>query len=244
MPGITGSKRIDLLTVPNSRNIKLWEYDEDIQREYIQTIAHMYKDARVGDARFTEVCQGRAKWGKKANALFSTCGEFAQYLLFRAGYRGPILNRTLFDPDGDALHGRIVRKWRCGKNITYLVYRGRKAGAFVEYQLSKMKGKRPNIGDIVYVSNGPPNTEHVFYFDGFDEGPNGEELWVTIDGGQGGRQNQHIKEGIKVFNQRTGRAGSWNEEKERPKGKGRKVVGWLNPILLEFTAPANLRLPA
>jgi hypothetical protein len=234
--GITGHKRIDLLKLGN-RSINLWEYDEDIQREYIQTIAHMCKHAKVGDPIFTDICQGRAKWAKKANALFSTCGEFAQYLIFRAGYRGPILNRTVKEVN-------FKKKWVVGKNITYIVSRGRKAGAFIEYQLSKNKGKRPDIGDIIYVSNGPPRTEHVFYFDGIDWGPNGEELWVTIDGGQGGRQNQHIKEGVKVFNEKTGRAGSWDVDKERPKGKGRKVVGWLNPILLPFTAPANLRMPS
>lgn len=235
--GITGSKRVDILTLGN-KSIVLCEYDEDTQREYIQTIAHMYKAAKVGDPLFTEICQGRAKWAKKANALFSTCGEFAHFLLERAGYRGRILNRNLFDADG-----KKIQKWRSGKNITWIVYRGRKEGCFTEYQLSRDKSKRPQRGDIAYVSNGPPNTEHVFYIDGIDR-VNNREMWTTIDGGQGGRQNQHIKEGYKVFNQRTGRLASWDSGNQRPKNKGRKLVGWLNVGLLEFTAPANLRLPA
>jgi len=236
--GITGHKRVDVLTLGN-RSILLSEYDEDTQREYIQTIAHLYKSAKVGDPQFIEICQGRAEPCAKRNELFSTCGEFGHFLLDRTGYRGPVLNRDLFDP----VSGKKVRKWKQRKNLAYLFYRGRKEGAFIEYQLSKNKSKRPNTGDIVYVSNGTPNTEHVFYFDGIDWGPKGEELWVTIDGGQGGRKTQHIKEGIKMFSQKTGRAGSWDSKKSRPRNKGRKVVGWLNPILLEFTAPANIKLP-
>ena len=35
-------------------------------------------------------------------------------------------------------------KWKQRKNLNYLFYRGRKEGVFVEYQLSRNKGKRPN----------------------------------------------------------------------------------------------------
>ena len=243
MPGlITGSKRMDMLDLANSgRSIQLCNYDEDTQREYIQTLAHMYKHAKVGDPQFIEICQGRAEPCAKRNELFSTCGEFAHFLLERMGYRGRILNRDLFNEDGN----KKIQKWKQRKNLAYLFYRGRKEGAFVEYLLSKNKSKRPQTGDVVYVSNSTakkpaPNTEHVFYFDGaYWDGE--EELWVTIDGGQGGRKNQHIGEGTKVFDQNTGRVYKWRDE--RRVGKGRKVIGWLNPILLEFTAPAHLRSP-
>lgn len=241
--GITGHKRIDLLKLGN-RSINLWEYDEDTQREYLQTLAHLYKHAKVGDPQFIEICQGRAEPMRDAGVLFSTCGEFAHFLLQRAGYRGPILNRTLYEPDGDVLRGKVVRKWKQGKNIYMLFTKARKEGVFVEYQLSKNKAKRPSTGDIVYVSNGTPKTEHVFYFDGVDLGPFGEELWGTIDGGQGSITTQHIAEGLKYFDQGTGRVYKWNRQYERKEGAGRQVVGWLNPILLEFTAPAHLRLPA
>jgi len=232
---------MDMLDLANSgRSIQLHNYDEDTQREYIQTLAHMYKHAKVGDPQFIEICQGRAEPCAKRNELFSTCGEFAHFLLDRAGYLGPILNRDLFDVMGDK-----ARKWKSQKNISYLFYRGRKEGVFVEYQLSKNKSKRPSTGDIIYVSNGPPRTEHVFYFDGVDVGGfrDEQELWATIDGGQGGRKSQHIKEGLKAFDQRTGRVYKWDRDRLCKVGKGRKVVGWLNPILLEFTAPAHLRSP-
>jgi len=245
MPGLmTGSKRMDMLDLANSgRSIQLYSYDEDTQREYIQTLAHMYKHAKVGDPQFIEICQGRAEPCAKRNELFSTCGEFAHFLLDRMGYRGKILNRDIISVDPDTGAEHLLQKWKSQKNITYLFYRGRKEGAFVEYQLSKNKSKRPSTGDIIYVSNGPPNTEHVFYFDGTDRGGFSyeQELWATIDGGQGGRKTQHIKEGLKAFDQRTGRVYKWDRDNLRKVGKGRKVVGWLNPILLEFTAPAHLR---
>jgi len=246
---MTGSKRKDMLELAKSgRSIHLCDYDEDTQREYIQTLAHMYKHAKVGDPQFIEICQGRAEPCAKRNELFSTCGEFAHFLLERMGYRGRILNRDLFD----LVSGVKIQKWKQRKNLAYLFYRGRKEGAFVEYLLSKNKSKRPNTGDVVYVSNSTakkpaPNTEHVFYFDGHYMSAESElygetqELWVTIDGGQGGRKSQHIGEGTKAFDQNTGRVYKWRNN--RKVGKGRKVIGWLNPILLEFTAPAHLRSP-
>jgi hypothetical protein len=237
--GITGPKRIDLLTLGN-RSINLWEYDEDTQREYIQTLAHMYKHAKVGDPQFIEICQGRAEPMAKAGQLFSTCGEFAMFLLDRAGYRGPILNRDLDEPDPNGT-GWLRRKWKRGKNIYMLFTKARKEGVFVEYLLSRDKGKRPNRGDIIYVSNGTPKTEHVFYFDGINTGPFGEELWVTIDGGRGGIKTQHIGEGEKYFDQDSGKVYAWDSGTESRKGSGRRVIGWLNPILLEFTSPANLK---
>jgi len=239
--GITGAKRVDILTL-GSRSIKLWEYDEDTQREYIQTVAHMYKHAKVGDPQFIEICQGRAEPMRDSGTLFSTCGEFAQFLLERAGYRGPILNRDLDEPDPNGT-GWLKRKWKRGKNLSYLFFRGRKEGAFVEYLLSKNKSKRPSTGDIVYVSNNTPRSEHVFYFDGVDCSIDGGELWSTIDGGRGGIKSQHIGEGVKFFDQRSGKVWAWDESLRAKKGGGRKVVGWLNPILLEFTVPAHIRAP-
>lgn len=247
--GITGRKRLDVLTLGN-RSIKLCGYDEDTQREYIQTLAHMYKHAKVGDPQFIEICQGRAEPMAKAGKLFSTCGEFAHFLLGRAGYRGPILNRDLFVDDNHYLvtwppTEHVSQRWKQGKNIYLLFTKARKEGVFVEYQLSRDKGKRPNRGDIIYVSNGTPNSEHVFYWDGTDWSINGDtELWATIDGGQGSITTQHIAEGLKAFDQRTGRVYKWNPDKQRKEGAGRLVVGWVNVALLEFEAPAHLRMPA
>jgi hypothetical protein len=238
--GITGNKRIEM-TELMSKSVKLADYDDDTQREYLVSLAHMYKDARVGDAQFKEICQGRAEPARDQNVFFSTCGELAMFLLERFGYRGKVLNRDLFDDSG-----KKVRAWRSGKNIEYLFMRGRKEGAFVEYLLSRRKDRRPQPGTIVYVGNeGKPNTEHVFLFDSDFVTEQGVEIWSSIDAGQGGRRDQHVAERVRVFDEKTGRLFDGRETARRQwerSGTGRRVIGWLDPVLLELTEKATLKL--
>lgn len=240
--GITGGKRIEMSELTES-SVLLSECDEDTQREYLISLAHMYKDAKVGDGKFKEICQGRSEGPAARNELFSTCGEWAMFLLERMGYRGPVLNRNLFDAEG-----RKTRTWVQGKNIEYIFTRGRREGLFVEYLLSKQKGKRPSPGDIAYIAvQGRPVTEHVFMFEGFDANPGSKyELWTSVDGGQGGNRNQHIAECHRVFDQASGKVfgvGRSASGELEPRGEGREVVGWLNVALLELVAEANLHLP-
>lgn len=235
---LTGSKRIEVTELENS-SVVLSEYDEDSQREYFLSLAHIYKDAKVGDAKFKEICQGRA--AAAAGKLFSTCGEWAQFLLERAGYRGPMLNRDLF------YAGQKSLSWRDGKNIEYLFSRARKEGAFSEYLLSKQKTKRPQPGDICYIAvQGRPLTEHVFMHEAIDAIPGSVyELWSSIDGGQGGIKTQHIAECRRLFDPRNGMLYGVAEDKNKkklPTGEGRPLIGWVNIALLEFTAPANLKV--
>lgn len=233
---LTGSKRLEVTDLMNS-SVILAEYDEDSQREYFLSLAHMYKDAKVGDEKFKEICQGRAEAPAAAGHLFSTCGEWAHFLLERAGYRGPVLNRDLWDA------GQKIRAWQDGKNIEYLFNRSRKEGAFSEYLLSKQKSKRPQCGDICYIAvQGKPSTEHVFMVEGVDvlDGST-YELWSSIDGGQGGITTQHIAECKRMF--KNGLLyGAHQDANGRwlPGGEGRPVIGWVNIALLEFTAKANL----
>lgn len=238
---MTGSKRIDVAELMNSSAI-LSEYDEDSQREYFLSLAHMYKGALVGSKQFMEICQGRAEAPAKAGKLFSTCGEWCHFLLERAGYRGPILNRDLFDPAGQK-----IRSWKDQKNINYLFSVARKEGVFTEYLLSKLKSNRPNVGDICYIAiQGQPLTEHVFMHAGVDvlDGSN-YELWTSIDGGQGGISDQHIAECRRLF--RDGKLyGAYKDPMNGrwlPRSEGRPLIGWVNIALLEFTAEANLRMP-
>lgn len=241
--GLTGSKRVEM-TQLGEAIILLAEYDEDTQRDYLTSLAHMYKKAKVGDTQFKEICQGRAERARAENALFSTCGEFVMFLLERFGYRGPILNRDLWDRE----HKTKLKTWHAGKNIEYIFSLGRKEGVFVEYLLSKQKNKRPHPGDVVYVANqGDAMSEHVFLFDDLDvRADSVYEIWTSIDGGQGGRQTQHIAECTRLFDPRNGKlfgAEKLATGKYMPTGGGRSVIGWLNPALLELTAEANLRLP-
>lgn len=238
--GLTGDKRIEMTELV-ATSVVLSEYDEDTQREYFDSLAHIYKNAKVGSAQFREICQGRAEGPAKSGKLFSTCGEWAHFLLARAGYRGPALNRNLFDEAG-----KTTRSWVDQKNITYLFNGMRKEGAFTEYLLSKQKSRRPSCGDICYISiQGRPLTEHVFMFEGVDSNPGSPyEYWTSFDGGQGGITDQHIAEVHRVFDQRTGMLYGVHMDasgKYIPRGEGRPLIGWVNIALLPFTAPANLR---
>lgn len=234
---LTGSKRLEVTDLMNS-SVILSEYDEDSQREYFDSLAHMYVGAKVGDGKFKEICQGRAEAPAAAGRLFSTCGEWAQFLLERAGYRGPVLNRDLY------YAGQKSQAWQDGKNIEYLFSRARKAGAFSEYLLSKQKGKRPQCGDICYIAvQGKPSTEHVFMFEGADSATGVYERWTSFDGGQGGVRDQHIAECHRVFDVRTGMLYGMQNDVLLPHGEGRPLIGWLNIALLEFTVGANLAVP-
>lgn len=234
---LTGSKRLEVADLMNS-SVILSEYDEDSQREYFSSLAHMYKDAKVGDEKFKEICQGRAEGPAAAGHLFSTCGEWAQFLLERAGYRGPVLNRDLW------YAGQKSQAWQSGKNIEYLFSRARKAGAFSEYLLSKQKSKRPQCGDICYIAvQGKSSTEHVFMFEGLDSATGIYERWTSFDGGQGGVNGQHIAECHRVFDTRNGMLyGMSPGGVLLPHGEGRPLIGWVNIALLEFSEPANLRV--
>lgn len=239
----TGSKQIDVTELMNS-SVLLSEYNEASIREYFLSLAHMYKHAKNGDEMFEEICQGRAAAPAKAGQLFSTCGEWCHFLLERAGYRGPILNRNLYNASGQK-----TRSWVDQKNINYLFEGGRRAKAFVEYLLSKAKERRPQVGDICYIAvQGKPRTEHVFMHAGADlQAGSPFEYWTSIDGGQGGIPDQHIAEVHRVFDPRNGMLyKAVFDEKQNayvPGGDGRHLIGWLSVTLLEYTTEANLRVP-
>lgn len=238
--GLAGNKRIEMVAL-QAGSVILSDYDEDTQREYFNSLAHIYKNARVGDVQFKEICQGRAEGPAKSGSLFSTCGEWCHFLLERAGYRGPILNRDLFDESG-----KKTRSWVDQKNLSYLYTRGRKEGVFTEYLLSRQKGRRPSCGDICYIAvQGKPRTEHVFMFEGLTPVADvAYEIWTSFDGGQGGIQTQHIAECRRVFDLRNGMLYGLAHDKNGkpfPVGEGRPLIGWVNITLLPFTEPANLR---
>ncbi len=238
--GLTGDKQIEMVAL-QAGSVILSDYDEETRREYFDSLAHIYKNAKVGDAQFKEICQGRAEGPAKSGQLFSTCGEWCHFLLERAGYRGPILNRDLFDEAG-----KKTRDWADRKNISRLFYGGRKEGVFTEYLLSAEKGRRPKCGDICYVAvQGKPLTEHVFMFEGLDHVASvAYEIWTSIDGGQGGIPNQHIAECRRVFDPRNGLVYGLAHDKNKkpfPVGEGRPLIGWVNIALLPLTEPANLR---
>lgn len=195
----------------------LTPYGEAGRRMFAMLLMTRYVPSRVGSPAFTEVTQGRADRALQSKSFFSTCGELCMFLLQQMGYRGPILNRDLPKGDGD-------RKYASGKNMNYLVWRSRDEKVWVPFAGELT----PKPGDICFISNGPPATEHVFVFK--QELESG--LWESFDGGQqfGGKK--------------------WNQcaevKQRRLVGKklgGRTLHGWVDISLLELTADAVLHEP-
>jgi hypothetical protein len=149
------------------------EYGEEGRRLFAMTLMDIYVPSAVGSIYFTAIAQGRAEAAQKTKSFFSTCGELGMFLLHQMGYRGPILNRTLLqDRDGED------RKYRWGQNMARLYGAAREHGHFVDF-----KDNTPKPGDICFVSNGPPKSEHVFVFKGqYLEGE--ATYWESYDAGQ------------------------------------------------------------
>ena len=193
---------------------------EFLKRAFAMKLMEQFVPCDYRDEKMFEITQGRAQRARKDNAFFSTCGELVMFLLERMGYRGKILNRTLTTektPSGPIK----ARKYRYGANIARIFGTSKKEGVWVPFT----KGMTPNLGDCIFISNGPPRTEHVFVFkESFIK--DGQLYWRSWDAGQGGR----ITQSAKVC-----------ERKVRGRKVGsRTCYGWINIDRLELVAPAIL----
>lgn len=96
----------------------------------------------------------------------TTCGYLASYLLYQLGCRAPqIVNRT------DARWGLM---YGIGENISRLVSGAKALGAW------RVGARGIRAGDIYFISNGPPASEHVGVFMGAPDPGH----WRTADAGQ------------------------------------------------------------
>ncbi len=131
-----------------------------------------------GDAKFSRIIDGLYTAGDGAG---TTCGFLASYLLFQLGCRAPeIVNRT------DAASGL---KYEIGGNISRLVSGAKALGAW----RTGAAGIKP--GDIYFISNGPPLTEHVGVYISGDAAH-----WTTADAGQRGPNGeQAAKTQVRAF---------------------------------------------
>lgn len=195
------------------------EYGEEGRRAFCMTLMDIYVPSQVGDAHFKAICQGRAEAVKREKGFFSTCGELAMFELHQLGYRGPVLNRTLSGGPGVK-----KRSYRWGANMARLYGTALKNGNFLRFR----SGNTPNPGDICFLSNGPPKTEHVLIFKR-QFVKEGQLYWESYDAGQtfGGKR--------------------WNqcaELKERAvngtKVGGRTCHGWVSIASLTLAQPASL----
>lgn len=194
-------------------------YTEKSKREFCMTLMDMYVPSKVDEDSFLAISQGRAEAVKKEKGFFSTCGELAMFELHQMGYRGPILNRTLTkDRDG------VSRRYKWGANMARLLGTAKKNGNFVQFK----NGNTPNPGDICFVSNGPPRSEHVFIF-ARQHIKDGALYWESYDAGQtfGGKKwNQCAKIKMrKVVGTKVG---------------GKTCHGWVDISSLPLVQPATL----
>lgn len=117
--------------------------------------------SKYPDAIFQEMTGGKFQPG-----FGSSCGFLTSYVLLQIGVRDErILNRDV--PE-------YGLKYTPGDNISRLVNGGKTLGAWRTVE----NDGEPLPGDLVFCSNGPANTEHVFCFRSSD-GVN----WNSYDGG-------------------------------------------------------------
>jgi hypothetical protein len=197
--------------------VYLQDYTEASRRAFAIELLNRYVPSKVGDAKFREIAQGRAEEAKVTEKFFSTCGELVMFLWSRMGYRGLLLNRDIVLPTG------VRRKYAYGKNMSFIRFRSVEEKCWVHYK----PGAVPQPGDILFVSNGPPHTEHVCVF--HRTLPDSE--WETFDAGQ--YKNNKLEQESKICH--------------RPiNGRifgSRELHGWVDLSRLELVAPAHLDVP-
>jgi len=135
--------------------------------------------SNYGDPKFTRIIDGMYTEGPGAG---TTCGFLASYLLFSLGCRAPeIINRN--DPESGL-------KYQIGANISRLIGGAKALGAW----RVGPAGIKP--GDILFLSNGPPATEHVGIF---MRAPDALH-WETADAGQTNAQgHQAARKVLRTF---------------------------------------------
>jgi len=123
-----------------------------------------------GDTKFSTLIGNMYTERQRAG---STCGFLTSYLLFQLGCRSPlIVNRN--DPASGLTY-------KIGANVSRLVGGAKSLGAWRPGPMGIRHG------DIYFISNGPPETEHVGVYLGAPDGAH----WDTADAGQtnsGGHQ--------------------------------------------------------
>lgn len=148
--------------------------------------------ADIGDPIFSEVARDYGGMG-------TTCGYLASWLLYSLG-KTEHVNRT-----------SERTSYRIGANIAAV----RQNPAFVLWR----PGLRPSPGDIVFLSDGPPDTEHVAGVMRWNDGWNGI---LTADYGQRGPKGQAGRFVLRNWDPATGKV-------TRPDiGLTRQLVGWVD----------------
>lgn len=172
---------------------------------YIIELLKAHLPTSEGEASFKEIAKDWAK------GYGTTCGFLPMWAYFMAGCRNKKIISRSEPTDGI--------KYDVGRNISRIWNSGNPP--FIRF----MRGTTPAMGSTIYVSNGPPNTEHVCIFECEEQDPDGSIWWVTWDGGQ-----VHPK----TFKEAMFR------KRRRVNGRllgDRGIIGWLPVSALTFEAP-------
>ena len=148
----------------------------EIDREELGGLVAEYLDQYVpsvtGSPEFEYITQGQSLQMERAKKFLSTC-PFLCHMLLAEGLGcadARFVNRTI-----------TARRlnWDIGQGISKLYYGGQKANVFETY-----KGTNPPLkGDIIYVSEGTTDTEHVEVF--LQEvSTDGKVIWTVAAAGQ------------------------------------------------------------
>lgn len=194
---------MDIDQIPDD-GVLLADQDEDFIREFAMKLVGEYVPSTTGDASFSEIAKDYGGAG-------TTCGYLCHWLMWRLGLRDPhIVNRE--EPD-DGLH------YVPGANISRIFNN--------KYFVHFKAGTVPGNGDIVFLSNGPPDTEHVFVSSNVDG-----NVWSGANAGQ-----TDPKDGkqCSIFIDRNFSNGGLTY-----KGVHKGVVGWIDISTLLFTSNATL----
>lgn len=177
----------------------------ELIRQVAVELLTKYVPSNYDDPAFQEIINGDYGGGG------TTCGFLAHWLMWRLGCRvNGLVNRT--DPDGGLsyVNGKNVARIRW--NSYFQVY----------------KGGTPLPGDIVFISNGPPATEHILIFLKSEGG-----VWTSADAGQTNAEDGKQYAAIRERPLRKGGLVS-------PTMTSRQVQGWIPIDTLPLTAPATL----
>lgn len=125
----------------------------------------------TGSPAFEEITQGLSLQAEKDKQFLSTCTHLCAWMLEILGYADPrVVNRN-----------NVARRttYAVGKGISRLYYGGIAAGVFKSWAAKKDLHR----GDIIYVSDGSPSSEHVEIFLEEQE-KDGVVIWKAAAAGQ------------------------------------------------------------
>lgn len=185
----------------------------DTAGDWIVQLMNLYVPFDQGDAKFAEVCKDFGGGG-------TTCGFLVHWGMWRAGERRPNLVNRNEPADG--------LRYVDGANMSKFFRGG--AAPFVRMST----GDVPPPGSFLFLTNGPPNTEHLCVFEYQEVKDDGTVWWHTFDAGQtNGAGKQCARKTSRQLASKQ-LVGAY---------RNRTVAGWIPPSGLLFAAPASLWSP-